>query len=87
MIARKFPDTDEGEAVEMAKSKEGVYHKITVEELEAKWQETVRELAKRGITITNPEHALEGALSIRYNHQCKLFLLPQSRWLVCLITF
>ncbi|CAN0198641.1 unnamed protein product, partial [Scytosiphon promiscuus] len=36
-----------------------------MEELRAKWNETVRELAKRGIAVTNPENALEGALSIR----------------------
>ncbi|CAN0256450.1 unnamed protein product, partial [Scytosiphon promiscuus] len=52
-------DTDGGAAVG------GVYHGITMEELRAKWNETVRELAKRGIAVTNPENALEGALSIR----------------------
>lgn len=58
----KSADTDGGEAVG------GVYHGITMEELRAKWNETVHELAKRDIAVTNPENALEGALSIRYNN-------------------
>ncbi|CAN0191518.1 unnamed protein product, partial [Ectocarpus sp. 12 AP-2014] len=35
------------------------------EDLSTKWQETARELARRGFTVTNTENALEGALSIR----------------------
>lgn len=62
MIVRKSADTDGGEAVG------GVYHGITMEELRAKWNETVHELAKRDIAVTNPENALEGALSIRYSN-------------------
>ncbi|CAN0426769.1 unnamed protein product, partial [Scytosiphon promiscuus] len=58
VIVKESADTDGGEAVG------GVYHGITMEELRAKWHETVRELAKRGIAVTNPENALEGALSI-----------------------
>eukprot|EP00752_Nemacystus_decipiens_P012229 g10841.t1 len=65
MIVRKLGDTDGGQAVQLAESEGGGYHGITVEELRAKWHETVRELARRGITVTNPENALEGALSIR----------------------
>lgn len=67
MIVRKLADTDGGEAVELAEAKGGAYHGITMKELRAKWNETVRELAKRDISVTNPENALEGALSIRYN--------------------
>ncbi|CAN0189484.1 unnamed protein product [Scytosiphon promiscuus] len=59
LIVKDSADTDGGETVG------GVYHGITMEELRAKWNETVRELAKRGIAVTNPENALEGALSIR----------------------
>ncbi|CAN0303614.1 unnamed protein product, partial [Ectocarpus sp. 6 AP-2014] len=59
MIMRKSADTDGGEAVG------GLYQGITMEGLRAKWKETVRELAKRDIAVTNPENALEGALSIR----------------------
>lgn len=39
---------------------------ITVEELNEKWNAAVLELRKKEIMITNPDHALEGALSIRY---------------------
>ncbi|CAM9526964.1 unnamed protein product [Ectocarpus sp. 4 AP-2014] len=42
-----------------------LYQGITVEELRAKWQETVLELEQKGLAISNAEHALEGALSIR----------------------
>lgn len=62
---RQLADSDGGEAAELEESEGGLYQGITVEELSAKWQETIVELAKRGITVTNAHHALEGALSIR----------------------
>ncbi|CAN0283564.1 unnamed protein product [Ectocarpus sp. 12 AP-2014] len=62
MVMLKSSDSDKG-ATETAKTT--VYQGITVEELSAKWQETVDELGRRGITVTNAENALEGALSIR----------------------
>ncbi|CAM9376460.1 unnamed protein product [Laminaria digitata] len=65
MVLRKPAGPDGGEAKEIAEHKLGVYQGITVEGLSAKWQETVLELAKREITITNAKNALEGALSIR----------------------
>lgn len=55
-----------GEATERVETQGGVYQGITVEELNAKWQETVLELANREIMVTNAENALHGALSIRY---------------------
>lgn len=63
--ARKLADHDGG-AANIAQSTGGMYRGITVEELSAKWHQTVVELAKRGITVTNADSALEGALSIRY---------------------
>ncbi|CAM9277946.1 unnamed protein product [Ectocarpus sp. 8 AP-2014] len=62
MVMLKSSDSDRG-ATETAKTT--VYQGITVEELSAKWQETVDGLGRRGITVTNAESALEGALSIR----------------------
>lgn len=64
MTLRKFAIPD-GEAAEMAKRKRGAYQGITMDELSVKWLETVSELANKEVTITNPKHALEGALSIR----------------------
>lgn len=63
---QKLDGPDGEEATEMAQPQGGVYQGIKVEELNAKWQETVVELAKRDITVTNAKNALEGALSIRY---------------------
>ncbi|CAM9881019.1 unnamed protein product [Ectocarpus sp. 12 AP-2014] len=45
--------------------KKSVYQAIKVDELGTTWRETVDELGKRGIVVTNAENALEGALSIR----------------------
>ncbi|CAM9271684.1 unnamed protein product, partial [Ectocarpus sp. 13 AM-2016] len=45
--------------------KKTVFQGITFEELKTKWQEIVDELRRNGITVTNMENALEGALSIR----------------------
>lgn len=39
---------------------------ITVEDLKVRWKAVVVGLSSNGINITNPDHALEGALSIRY---------------------
>ncbi|CAM9818710.1 unnamed protein product [Ectocarpus sp. 4 AP-2014] len=64
MVLLKSPDGDRG-AMETAVGKTTMFQGITVEELSAKWQETVDELGRRGITVTNAENALEGALSIR----------------------
>lgn len=64
MTLRKLANPD-GEAAGMAKRKRGVYQGITLQELSAKWLETVHELSNEEVTVTNPEHALEGALSIR----------------------
>ncbi|CAB1111691.1 unnamed protein product [Ectocarpus sp. CCAP 1310/34] len=64
-IVRKLAGPDEREAARTAPSKVEMYRGITVEELGAKWLEAVLELEKREIMVTNAEHALEGALSIR----------------------
>ncbi|CAM9727538.1 unnamed protein product, partial [Ectocarpus fasciculatus] len=60
----KLADSGEQDAGTEA-PKLAVYRGITVEELRAKWQETVLELEKRDSTVSNAENALEGALSIR----------------------
>ncbi|CAM9482299.1 unnamed protein product, partial [Ectocarpus sp. 13 AM-2016] len=65
VVLRKSPDPDRGDATETAGGKAVVYQGITVEELGTKWQETVDELERRGITVINTNSALEGALSIR----------------------
>eukprot|EP00752_Nemacystus_decipiens_P012467 g11041.t2 len=65
MTLRKLANPDKGEAAELAERKRGAYQGITLEELNAKWLETVQELANKDVSIINPEHALEGALSIR----------------------
>ncbi|CAM9212614.1 unnamed protein product [Ectocarpus sp. 8 AP-2014] len=65
MVMRKSPDHDGGGATETAGSKKTVFQGITVEELKTKWQEIVDEIERSGITVTNMENALEGALSIR----------------------
>ncbi|CAN0577154.1 unnamed protein product, partial [Ectocarpus sp. 12 AP-2014] len=65
VVLRKSPDPDKEDATQTVEGKTAVYQGITVEELGTKWQETVDELARRGITVTNAENALEGALSIR----------------------
>lgn len=39
---------------------------ITVDELDVRWKAVVVDLSKKGISVTNPDHALGGALSIRY---------------------
>ena len=69
MVVLRLADTDGGEAIELEEANGGVYHGITMEELRAKWHETVCGLAKREIAVTNPENALKGALSIRYVQQ------------------
>lgn len=64
MTVRKLANPDE-EPAEMASPMLGAYQGITLGELSAKWLETVHELASRDVAVINPEHALEGALSIR----------------------
>ncbi|CAM9429439.1 unnamed protein product [Ectocarpus sp. 12 AP-2014] len=65
VVLRKSPDPNGEDAAETAEGKTDVYQGITVEELSTKWQETVDELERREITVTNAKNALEGALSIR----------------------
>ncbi|CAM9811033.1 unnamed protein product, partial [Ectocarpus sp. 8 AP-2014] len=65
VVLRKSPDPDRGDATETARGETAVYQGITVEDLSSKWQETVHELERRGVTVTNAKNALEGALSIR----------------------
>ena len=66
MTLSELTDADGGKRAETVEPEPVEYHGITVEELSAKWKETVHELAKRDVSVTNQEHALEGALSIRY---------------------
>ncbi|CAN0161133.1 unnamed protein product, partial [Ectocarpus fasciculatus] len=65
VVLRKSADPDRRDATETARGEIAVYQGITVEELSTKWQETVDELERREITVTNAKNALEGALSIR----------------------
>ena len=39
---------------------------ITTDGLKSKWKAAVAELSNIGINVMNADHALEGALSIRY---------------------
>lgn len=88
MVVRNLAGMGRGEAVETAESKGRAYHGITVEELTAKWDKTVSELNEREIAVANAKHALEGALSIRYNQYelcVRLVLPPRRRRSMCLI--
>ena len=72
MTLSSLADADGGnKRAETAEPEPVEYHGITVEELSAKWKETVQELGKREVSVTNEEHALEGALSIRYGDHAK----------------
>ncbi|CBJ26194.1 LRR-GTPase of the ROCO family, putative pseudogene [Ectocarpus siliculosus] len=63
IVVQKLADR-EG-VTETARGKAVVYQGITVEDLNTKWHDTADELARRGITVTNAENALKGALSMR----------------------
>ncbi|CAM9841435.1 unnamed protein product [Scytosiphon promiscuus] len=65
MVMQKLADPDQGRTEGAAHAKAGVYQGITVEDLTAKWRDTVLALEKKGINVINAENALEGALSIR----------------------
>ena len=86
MVMRKMPNG--GEPVRNAHPEGGVYQGITVEELGAKWEEVVLELANRDVKVTNAGNALEGALSIRYCACCQetSMLAPAFRWYVVFLT-
>lgn len=49
-------------SVEQHKEMEGP----TLADLSAKWSDVVDALERVGVKVVNPDHALEGALSIRY---------------------
>lgn len=72
---RELPHAGGEEEMGAGEGKTDVYHGITLAELRTKWQETVRDLERRGIRVTNAENALEGALSIRYTKLCMLISL------------
>eukprot|EP00752_Nemacystus_decipiens_P018192 g16322.t1 len=65
MALLRWADPDGGKQKRTVEQTADAYQGIAAEELKAKWEETVHELAKREIAVTNHEHALEGALSIR----------------------
>ena len=69
MTLSKLANADGGKTAGVVEQEPVAYQGITVKELSARWKETVRELAKREVTVTNEAHALEGALSIRYDDQ------------------
>lgn len=50
----------------VVESKTDPFRGITVEELNVRWRAALDELSKKEINVTNPDHALEGALCIRY---------------------
>lgn len=58
------PDDDKKTASTTIKQHEG-REGITRVELKAKWHGVVDALKRDGVTVTNPDHALEGALTIR----------------------
>ncbi|CAM9185854.1 unnamed protein product [Ectocarpus sp. 13 AM-2016] len=64
MVMLQSPDS-ERRPTKTGVGKTSVYQAIKVDELGTTWRETVDELGKRGIVVTNAENALEGALSIR----------------------
>ena len=59
------PDGVKGLASIRSKRHEGI-EGLTMADLSAKWKDVVNALDRAGVNVTNPEHALEGALSIRY---------------------
>ncbi|CAB1112560.1 unnamed protein product [Ectocarpus sp. CCAP 1310/34] len=65
MVAQSAASHGGGETAKTAGAEAQVYAGITAEDLRTKWQEAVEKLAKRKITVVNPDNALEGALSIR----------------------
>lgn len=60
-VVQRSAETDQ-----MVEGKKDPFKGITVEELNVRWKAAVDELSKKEINVTNPDHALEGALCIRY---------------------
>lgn len=63
--ADRRPAGDEGIVVLSPKQHEGI-EGIKWAELSAKWKGVVQALQEQRVTVVNPDHALEGALSIRH---------------------
>lgn len=59
-----------------AKQHKGV-EGLTMAELSAKWSDVVEALDGEGVKVTNPEHAMEGALCLRY---AELHSMGYARW-------
>ena len=59
------PEGMKGPASTCAKQHKGV-EGLTMADLSAKWRAVVEALEADGVKVTNPNHALEGALCIRY---------------------
>lgn len=70
------PEGKNGLASVRAKNHKGV-EGLTLADLSAKWRDVVYALEREGVNVTNPEHALEGALSIRYAEPC-ILAVPYS---------
>ncbi|CAM9664047.1 unnamed protein product [Ectocarpus sp. 4 AP-2014] len=62
--ADRRPARDEGIAATSTQQHDGL-EGITWADLSAKWKGVVQALKEDGVTVMNPDHALEGALSIR----------------------
>ena len=59
------PAGDKGIAATSTKHQDGI-EGITWADLSAKWKGVVQALKEDGEIVRNPDHALEGALSIRH---------------------
>lgn len=59
------PARDEGIAARSTQQHDGI-EGITWADLSAKWIGVVQALKEDGVPVMNPDHALEGALSIRH---------------------
>ncbi|CAM9180685.1 unnamed protein product, partial [Laminaria digitata] len=60
VVVQKSANTDGG-----VESTAEPFTGITVEDLNVRWKAAVVGLSKKNVIVTNPDHALEGALSIR----------------------
>ena len=63
-----------------AKEHEGI-EGLTWAELSAKWSEVVQALEEGRVTVVNPDHALEGALLIRYDKPLYGFRCEIVAWI------
>lgn len=63
-LAADRPEGRKGLASARTRQHRG-FEGLTMAELSAKWSDVVEALKGDGVAVTNPDHALEGALCIR----------------------